>query len=138
MDEFFRRLATKIAKLTGSVWSFAFAICLVLVWAGSGPFLDYSNTWQLMINTSTTIITFTMVFIIQNTQNRDSKAIHLKLDELIQSVKGASLKMVDVENVSNAELEELLLQFKQKHDRYQQALEKRQKLSKSVAKKPGN
>jgi len=96
----------------GSKWAFATAIFVVLVWACTGPIFRYSNTWQLVINTGTTIVTFLMVFLIQNTQNRDAQAINLKLDELILAVGGASDQMVDIENLSDAELKAL-------HERYE-------------------
>jgi low affinity Fe/Cu permease len=100
----------------GSSWSFILAVAVVGAWALTGPVFNYSNTWQLVINTGTTIITFLMVFLIQNTQNRDSKAIHLKLDELIKGVSGARTKLVDLEELSDKELEDLQAEFKQIHE----------------------
>jgi low affinity Fe/Cu permease len=98
--------------MVGSSWSFMFAALIILVWAVTGPLFHYSDTWQLVINTGTTIITFLMVFLIQNTQNRDAKAIHLKLDELIRGVKGARTHLVDLETMSDEELDRLQQQFK--------------------------
>src|ERR1041384_6153285 len=88
MREWFRRFAHRTADAVGSPWTFFAAIVVVLLWAVTGPYFRYSDTWQLIINTGTTILTFLMVFLIQNTQNRDAKAIHLKLDELIRALQG--------------------------------------------------
>lgn len=129
MNELFGKVASRISKTAGSVWAFLLAITIVIVWATLGPVFNYSTTWQLFINTTTTIVTFLMVFLIQNTQNRDSKALHLKLDELIKAMKGSSLKMLDIENLSERELEDLLTSFKEKKDRYEKQLEKQRKVS---------
>ncbi len=127
MNEVFGRIASKISKISGSVWAFLTACSIVIIWASSGSLFGYSQTWQLFINTTTTIVTFLMVFLIQNTQNRDSKAIHLKLDELLKGLKGSSMKMLDIENLSEKELEELLVKFKDKKTQYEQMLEKKRK-----------
>src|SRR5215831_16692357 len=111
MNDLFRKFAQRTSTLVGSSWAFIIAVLIVLVWAGTGPVFHYSDTWQLVINTGTTIITFLMVFLIQNTQNRDAKAIHLKLDELIRGVSGARTNLVDLENLSDEELEKLHKQF---------------------------
>jgi low affinity Fe/Cu permease len=103
----FAKFAARSAQFVGSRWSFIAAIGIVLLWAVTGPIFHYSDTWQLVINTGTTIVTFLMVFLIQNTQNRDARAIHLKLNELIHAVDKAKNKMIDVENLSDAELKEL-------------------------------
>jgi low affinity Fe/Cu permease len=103
----FRLFAHWAADRVGAPATFIWALLIVLLWALSGPAFRYSDTWQLVINTSTTIITFLMVFLIQNTQNRDSRAIHLKLDELIRSVKAARDEMVGLENLSDEELDRL-------------------------------
>jgi low affinity Fe/Cu permease len=95
----------------GTQWAFAIALGVILVWAVTGPLFGFSDTWQLIINTGTTIVTFLMVFLIQNTQNRDAKAIHLKLDELIRSVKEARDSMLNLEDLSDEELETLHGQF---------------------------
>jgi low affinity Fe/Cu permease len=103
----FGKFASRSSHFLGSRWSFVTAIGVVVVWALTGPLFHYSDTWQLVINTGTTIVTFLMVFLIQNTQNRDARAIHLKLNELIHAVDKAKNKMIDVENLSEVELEEL-------------------------------
>jgi low affinity Fe/Cu permease len=95
----------------GSPWAFAASVLTVLIWAALGPAHDYSDTWQLVINTGTTIVTFLMVFLIQNTQNRDARAIHLKLDELIRASAKARNQLIDLENMSNQELDELHAEF---------------------------
>lgn len=111
MDERFRLFANKMASLMGSPWAFAASVLTVLIWAALGPAHDYSDTWQLVINTGTTIVTFLMVFLIQNTQNRDARAIHLKLDELIRASTKARNQLIDLENMSNQELDELHAEF---------------------------
>src|SRR5213078_1140705 len=95
----------------GSAWAFASAILIILIWGLTGPTFHYSNTWQLIINTGTTIVTFLMVFLIQNTQNRDAKAVHLKLDEIIRALKGARNELVDLEKLSDEDLISLEKQF---------------------------
>jgi low affinity Fe/Cu permease len=117
MNEAFRKFAQTVSHLVGTSWAFILAAGVVLVWAATGPVFKYSDTWQLVINTSTTIVTFLMVFLIQNTQNRDAKAIHLKLDELIKAVKGARTGLVDLEELSDEELEELKEEFEHLHKR---------------------
>jgi low affinity Fe/Cu permease len=112
MKELFRKFAQRTSTMVGSSWAFILAVLIILVWAVTGPLFHYSDTWQLVINTGTTIITFLMVFLIQNTQNRDAKAIHLKLDELIRGVKGARTNLVDLEAMSDEELDRLQEQFK--------------------------
>jgi low affinity Fe/Cu permease len=110
-NELFRRFAHKTSELAGTPWAFILAFGTIVVWATSGPIFKFSDTWQLVINTSTTIVTFLMVFLIQNTQNRDAKAIHLKLDELIRAVEGARNTLVDLEDMSDEELGKLQRQF---------------------------
>jgi len=109
--EFFRKFANQTSRGVGSPWAFILAVLVILGWAITGPIFHFSDTWQLVINTSTTIITFLMVFLIQNTQNRDAVAIHIKLDELIRALKGARNKLVDLEELSDAELEQLQQEF---------------------------
>ncbi len=111
MKEWFRKFSTHSAEIVGSAWAFGAAILLILIWITTGPVFHYCDTWQLVINTGTTIITFLMVFLIQNTQNRDAKAIHLKLDELIRSHKGARNKMIDLEDLSEDEIKLLSREF---------------------------
>lgn len=113
MNDLFRKFANKTSEIVGSPWAFIIAAGVIIIWAICGPIFGFSDTWQLIINTSTTIITFLMVFLIQNTQNRDAKAIHLKLDELIRSVEGARDELVDLEDLSDDELRRLQQQFKQ-------------------------
>lgn len=116
MNEFFRKFANKTSAIVGSPWAFIGAVALIVGWALSGPIFGFSDTWQLVINTTTTIVTFLMVFLIQNTQNRDAKAIHLKLDELIRSVDGARDGLVDLEDLTDEELKRLETEFKRIHE----------------------
>ena len=116
MNEAFRKFAQKVSHLAGTSWAFIFAVLIIAIWAVTGPIFGYSDTWQLVINTGTTIITFLMVFLIQNTQNRDAKAIHLKLDELLKGVSGARTSLVDLEEMSDEDLEELHNEFKRIHE----------------------
>ena len=102
---FFERLATKAAHWSGSPWAFALALGTILVWLATGPLFDYSDTWQLIINTGTTIITFLMVFLIQHAQNKDSMAVHLKLNEIVASIEGASNRLINIEDLSDEEIQ---------------------------------
>jgi len=113
----FRVFAQRSAVMLGSAWAFAVAVLAILVWLVTGPMFHFSNTWQLIINTATTIITFLMVFLIQNTQNRDAKAMHLKLDELIRAIKNARDELVDLEDLSDEELKKLEEQFRRTRQR---------------------
>ena len=108
----FRVFARKASAVLGSAWAFAAAILIIVVWATTGPMFHFSDTWQLIINTGTTIVTFLMVFLIQNTQNRDAKAVHLKLDEIIRALKKARNELVDLEELSDEELGRLEDQFR--------------------------
>src|SRR5215208_3773761 len=101
----FHHLAQVTSAAMGSPWSFLIALGVVVIWAVTGPMFHFSDTWQLVINTGTTIITFLMVFLIQNTQNRDSRAIHLKLDELIRSKNSANNSFIDLEELDDDELD---------------------------------
>ncbi len=125
MGDFFRKFSSHTSRAVGSPLAFILAISLIIFWFVSGPFFDFSDTWQLVINTSTTIVTFLMVFLIQNTQNRDARAMHLKLDELIKSAKGARTAMVEIEELSDEELDDLHHEFHALHIKYSEALEKR-------------
>ena len=111
IHERFNNLAKAASKVCGPYQAFTAAVLIVILWATTGPLFHFSDTWQLVINTGTTIVTFLMVFLIQNTQNRDAKAIHLKLDELIRAIKGARNDLVLLEDMSDEELEELAKQF---------------------------
>jgi low affinity Fe/Cu permease len=113
MKDLFRTIASRISVWTGTATVFLGAVLIIVIWASTGSFFDYSDTWQLVINTGTTIITFLMVFLIQNTQNRDGKAVQIKLDELIRATKGARTKYVGLEDLSDSDLEELDKEFKQ-------------------------
>jgi low affinity Fe/Cu permease len=107
----FTHFSKHAASATGSPWSFIIALAAIIIWGALGPQYHYSDTWQLVINTATTIVTFLMVFIIQNTQNRDTKAIHLKLDEIIRSHRQSKNAMIDIEKLSDEELERLAKQY---------------------------
>ncbi|WP_447976549.1 low affinity iron permease family protein [Candidatus Nitrospira bockiana] len=107
----FHVFAKQCSMAMGSPWAFLLALVVVMAWLATGPMFLFSDTWQLVINTGTTIVTFLMVFLIQNTQNRDAKAIHLKLDELIRGVKGARNALIDLEDLSDTELDQLQRQF---------------------------
>lgn len=109
--DWFSRFATTSSNLLGSRWAFVMAIAVVVLWAATGPVFHYSETWQLIINTGTTIVTFLMVFLIQNTQNRDSRAINLKLDELICAIDAARDQMVDIEHLSDEELNTIAARY---------------------------
>lgn len=101
----FHVFATNAANWVGTKWAFLVALLTIVVWVISGPYYHYSDTWQLIINTGTTVVTFLVVFLIQNTQNRDARAIHLKLDEIIKSIDKAHNEMIDIEHLSDAELQ---------------------------------
>ena len=105
IGESFTRFAKETARASGHPVSFGIAVLIILAWAVTGPLFRYSDTWQLVINTSTTIVTFLMVFLIQNTQNRDSAAMQIKLDELLRAVKGAHTALADLEDMTEAELD---------------------------------
>ena len=107
----FQNLATRASQIVGSKWAFAFAALIIILWCATGPYFHYSDTWQLVVNTATTVVTFLMVFLIQNTQNRDARAIHLKLDEIIHSISHARNEMMHIESLSDAELETLSKRF---------------------------
>ena len=107
----FRIFARRSSAVLGSAWAFGIAILVIVIWGLTGPLFHYSDTWQLIINTGTTIITFLMVFLIQNTQNRDAKAAHLKLDELLRALKGARNELIDLERLADEDLTRLEKQF---------------------------
>lgn len=117
MGDVFHRFARRTADLVGRPSAFALAATIILGWALTGPFFGFSDTWQLVINTGTTIVTFLIVFLIQNTQNHDALAINLKLDELIRAVRQARTRLVDLEALTDEELERLHEEFRQLHER---------------------
>ena len=112
LNEGFRKLSVASANALGSPWIFVMNVLLILIWFALGPLAKFSDTWQLVINTVTTVLTYLAVFLIQNTQNRDAKAVHLKLDELISSVAGARNRLVELEELTDDELQELQGQFR--------------------------
>src|SRR5438132_9556503 len=111
VSDAFGIFARRSSLVLGSAWAFAGAILIIVIWGLSGPAFHYSNTWQLIINTGTTIVTFLIVFLIQNTQNRDAKAVHLKLDEVIRAIHSAHNNMIDIEKLSDGELAKLAKQY---------------------------
>lgn len=117
MNDHFHKFAAATSAVVGTPWAFILATATIVVWAITGPVFHFSDTWQLVINTGTTIVTFLMVFLIQNTQNRDAKALHLKLDELIRAQKTARNSLVDLEELSDQELARLQDEFKRVHAR---------------------
>jgi low affinity Fe/Cu permease len=119
VNNLFRKFAHKTSELVGSPWAFIVATAVIVVWAIAGPIFHFSDTWQLTVNTGTTIITFLMVFLIQNTQNRDATAIHLKLDELIRGVKGARTGLVALEDLTDEQLARLKHEFDRMHQRFE-------------------
>ena len=110
-NDWFGRFAAAASAWLGSKWAFSWAVLVIVVWGASGFVFHYSDTWQLVINTGTTIVTFLMVFLIQNTQNRDARAINLKLNELIHALDKARDQMIDIENLSDLELDELQVRY---------------------------
>ncbi len=129
----FHVFARKSSSVLGSAWAFIIAILIIFVWAITGPTFHFSDTWQLIINTGTTIVTFLMVFLIQNTQNRDAKAVHLKLDELIRAIKGARNDLVDLEKLSDDELKKLEEQFTRLRERAEKAADRTEKAADRAA-----
>ena len=127
MNDGFRRFAAAASRVSGKAGVFALALAVVLVWLVTGPLFGYSNTWQLVINTGTTIITFLMVFLLQNTQNRDNQAVHLKLDELLRAVKNARTSFIDIEELPDEDLELMAEQFHKLQERAQKERESRAK-----------
>jgi low affinity Fe/Cu permease len=111
MHEIFRKLAHAASEAAGTPWAFITAASVIVVWAFTGPLFGFSDTWQLVINTGTTVLTFLMVFLIQNTQNREAKALHLKLDELIFSIQGARNAMMNLDDLSDEDLARLHSEF---------------------------
>ena len=120
----FQGFSTKSSHWVGSKWAFAIAVAAIVLWAATGTHFHYSDTWQLVINTGTTIVTFLMVFLIQNTQNRDARAIHLKLDEIIRSIRAANNSMINIEALSDKELQTLSDQFEKIRTQRSQSAER--------------
>jgi low affinity Fe/Cu permease len=110
-NAWFGKAAAMAAGWVGSPWAFVLALVSVLIWGIVGPYYRYSDTWQLIINTATTVITFLIVFLIQNTQNRDARALHLKLDEVIRAIHGAHNEMINIEKLSDGELDQLTKRY---------------------------
>lgn len=131
-NDWFGRFATSSSNWLGSKWAFAGAGLVILTWAIVGPVFHFSDTWQLVINTGTTIVTFLMVFLIQNTQNRDARAINLKLNELIRAIDKAQDQMIDIENLGDLELDELQARY----EKIKEACEKRQNKNAKPGKSP--
>ena len=119
----FSRLAGWTIRVTGGRWGFLTALAVVLIWAAMGPYCRYSENWQLVINTGTTIVTFLMVFLIQNAQNRESKAIHIKLDELILSIARARNEVIDIEHLTDEQLDLIARRYKKVAEKHQHKLE---------------
>lgn len=118
MKDIFRLFSENAARAVGSYWAFLAAVATVALWALTGPYFGYSDTWQLFINTGTTIVTFLMVFLIQNTQNRESQIVRLKLDELLRSVAGARTGMVELDHMSDEELRYVQMEFERLREKY--------------------
>ena len=119
----FHVFARRSSDVLGSPWAFILAILIIVIWGITGPMFHFSDTWQLIINTGTTIVTFLMVFLIQNTQNRDAKAVHLKLDELIRAMEGARNRLVDLEKLSDDEMKTLEKEFERIQQRAREVKE---------------
>jgi low affinity Fe/Cu permease len=122
----FQVFATKASVLMGTKWAFIAAIFLIIAWVVVGPYFHFSDSWQLVVNTATTIVTFLMVFLIQNTQNRDARAIHLKLDEIIRSIAHAHNDMIDIENLADEELEMMAHRFEHIRAEYESRRKRKQ------------
>jgi low affinity Fe/Cu permease len=121
--DLFGRAAAWTAQVSGGKWAFLLAFGVVLVWAVSGPFFAFSEMWQLVINTGTTIVTFLMVFLIQNAQNRESKAIHIKLDELLYAGRRARNEIINIEELSEEQLDQIHRRYEQIAERHRQGLQ---------------
>ena len=125
MQDVFRRIAHRTSTAVGHANAFLAAFLLIIVWLVTGPMFHFSDTWQLVINTTTTIVTFLMVFLIQNTQNRDSQALHLKLDELIRANEQARNKLLALEDLSDEEMRKLQIEFERLRDEKAAASERK-------------
>jgi low affinity Fe/Cu permease len=129
----FGAFARATSRVLGSAWAFVCALLIIVVWALTGPTFHYSDTWQLIINTGTTIVTFLMVFLIQNTQNRDAKAVHLKLDELIRALGPARNKLVDLEDLSDDDMKKLEQEFQKLRKKAEGAKEEVEELKSAAS-----
>ena len=109
---FLERFSHKVTQWAGSSWAFAAAVTVIVVWGVTGPIFGFSDTWQLVINTGTTIVTFLMVFLIQRAQNKESRAVHLKLNEIVAALEGASNRLIDVEDLTEDEIETLYQHYR--------------------------
>jgi low affinity Fe/Cu permease len=118
MSEQFRAFAERAAHAVGTYWAFIVALLVVLIWGATGPIFNFSDTWQLIINTGTTIVTFLMVFLIQNTQNRETRIVRLKLDELLRGVEGARTGFIRLDSMSDEELETVQAEFARLRDKF--------------------
>lgn len=118
MRDAFRLLAERTAHSVGSPWAFMLALSTIAIWGVTGPYFNYSDTWQLFINTGTTIVTFLMVFLIQNTQNRETRIVALKLDELLRGVEGARTGLVQLDHMTDEELETVQAEFTRLREKY--------------------
>ena len=125
MNDLFRKFSHAVSDWTGSQAAFGLALLTIFVWLITGPAFHYSDTWQLIINTGTTIITFLMVFLIQNTQNRDSRILHLKIDELLRATKSARNTLINLEDLADVELDRLHNEFLSLHQETAVVLKKR-------------
>jgi len=123
MNRLFQQIAERTALLVGTPWAFIGAVIVIVAWAASGPLFGYSDTWQLVVNTGTTIITFLIVFLIQNTQNRETRIVRLKLDELLRGVQGARTGFASLDQMTDEELGEIESEFERLTDRYAALLE---------------
>lgn len=126
MNDVFRKFSHRISEATGTFWAFFIACGVIITWILTGPIFKFSDTWQLVINTGTTIVTFLMVFLIQNTQNRDARAIHLKIDSLIKATRGASNQMLELENMSDEELDTLQHEYDAIYMKYEAEKKRRE------------
>ena len=124
MKDLFRKFSIAMANALGAPWMFIANVLLILVWAGAGPFFGYSDTWQLIINTATTVFTYLAVFLIQNTQNRDAEAMQVKLDELIHVMKGAQNALLDLEELEDEELDRIRAEYQKIAERARGELRK--------------
>ena len=123
MNRLFQQIAERTALLVGTPWAFIGAVIVIVAWAASGPLFGYSDTWQLVVNTGTTIITFLIVFLIQNTQNRETRIVRLKLDELLRGVQGARTGFASLDQMTDEELGEIESEFERLTDRYAALIE---------------